>query len=123
MEEFPKPVSKKSTKIIFSQMNEAIYIIKNIQIDKNIGIGFFCYINYKNKKIPVLITNTRIINEKYLENNNQIELCKNKGFKKIELCENKYINKEYELSIIEIKDDKNLNFLEIKKIFQFHMAL
>ena len=60
-----------------------------------------------------MITNTRIINEKYLEVNNTIEICKNKVFKKVELFENKYINKEYDLSIIKIKDDKNINFLEI----------
>ena len=113
MEEYPKPVSKLCTKIIFSQMNGAIYKIKIEQMEESKGIGFFCYINFKSKNIPVLITNTKIINEEYLENNNQIKISLNKGFKTIELCENKYINKEYDLSIIEIKDDKSLNFLEL----------
>ena len=107
MEEYPKPVSKLRTKIIFSQMNGAIYKIEIGQMDESKGIGFFCYIKFKSKNIPVLITSTKIINEEYLENNNQIKISLNKGFKTIELCENKYINKEYDLSIIEIKDDKD----------------
>ena len=55
MEKFPKPITKQCIKIIFSQMDEAIYKIKNKQRDKDIGIGIFCYINYKNKKTIVYI--------------------------------------------------------------------
>ena len=111
MDEFLKPISKQRIKKIFSQMDNSIY--KIIDDKDNIGICFFCNIKINNKNIHSLITNSEIINEKYLEKNNNIKISTNKEIKTIEFGNTKYINKEHNLSIVEIIENKDnkINFL------------
>ena len=115
MDEYPKSITKQRTKIIYNQMNDSFYKIQGK--DDKFGIGFFCNIKIKDKTILVLVTNYHLINDKYIENNfgiktkinNELNIVKfgNKNF-----C---YLDKEHDLSIIEIRENKNIkiNFLEI----------
>ena len=90
--------------------------------------GFFASIPYKTKSINVLITNNNIINEKYLAQNKSIEIYFYDEEKKIINLDNKrisYSSKEFDISIIEIKDtDKINNFIqldnEIIKYFKYN---
>ena len=77
------------------------------------GTGFFCYIPYENIFLKVLMTNYHVIDEKFLKTNDNIKIGINdeKYFNDINLNVNRkiYLNKEYDLTIIEIKDKDNLN--------------
>ena len=113
MENYPKPISKKCSKTIFEQMENAIYKI-NVREGKY-DICFFCHIKYENEKIPVLITNYKVINEKYISRTNKIKIRIKNEIKNIILGDIYYFNKDNDLSIIEIKEDKNIkiNFLQL----------
>ena len=69
---YPKPISIKSTEIILKQMKECI--CKIYLKDGTKGTGFFCNIKYKNKNIKVMITNNHIIDDKYIKENDRIEI-------------------------------------------------
>ena len=69
MKNLIKPVSQKRAKIILDQMKNSVYEIYKKYDDFKIGIGFFCYIKYKNKNIPVLVMNCI---DSYLENRGNI---------------------------------------------------
>ena len=115
MDEYPKSVTMERTKIIYDQMNNSFYKIQGK--DNKLGIGLFCKIKIKNKVILVLLTSYHLIDEEYIKNNFGIKIKINKEFKFINFGDKrlKYINNEYDLSIIEIKENKkiNLNFFEI----------
>ena len=108
MEKYSEPLTKNCTKIILEQMNNSIYKINRKEND--FRTGFFSLIKYKNKKIPVLITNYDII---YDIKNNTINVSINNINNKIELGKKNYINKLLDIVIIELKDNKNykINFL------------
>jgi len=122
IEKYPRPISIKGTKEILNQMENCICkIYKN---DGEKGTGFFCKIVYKDYNIPVLMTNNHIIDEKYIKENNNIKLTLNDDNinKTIILDNNRktYTNKEYDITIIEIKceKDKIKNFMDLdEKIF------
>ena len=101
MEEYPKPVTKRCTQNILNQMNSTFY-------DINQNIGFFCNIKYQNKKIQVLMINN-YLNDEEIEFLNNI-LINNET---IELENIIYKNIEYNITIIKIKNNKNLNYIEI----------
>ena len=61
-------VTKKSHEKILEQMNNCIYLIR-IDNEKNL-FCFFCYIKFKKKDLPVMITTSEILKEKYLINYN-----------------------------------------------------
>ena len=111
-----KPVNIEGTKTILDQMNNCICKINNNQI---IGTGFFCKIPYiNNTKINVLITSYQIINELYLNQYNFINLLMDdyNQLKIINLdpSRNIYFNKEYNTTIIELKECDNINnYLEL----------
>ena len=94
-----------------------------IILGKVIGSGFFCKISYKNSIIPVLITNYHIIDDNFLETNNEIKLFIN--FKKYVIKIDEYrkiysnLEIEYDIMIIKLKPEDNINnYLEIdEKIF------
>ena len=116
---YPLPITIEGTNIILEQMEKCICKIEN---KNGKGIGFLCYIPYKNKKLGVMITNNHIINEDIIKNNESIELSLNDNKNKISLNiderkENIYTSKEYDTTIIPInsKEDKINNFLEIDK--------
>ena len=117
MNNYPNPVTKTCTQKILNQMSNSISKIKGK--GKRFGICIFCYIKCNNKNIPVLMTNYEIINEKFLEENNCIKLRINNKLKTIEFGDTKYLNKDYDLSIIEIKEKKSdkIDFLEIDDYF------
>ena len=101
MEEYPKPVTKRCTQNILNQMNSTFY-------DINQNIGFFCNIKYQNKKIQVLMINN-YLNDEEIEFLNNI-LINNET---IELENIIYKSIEYNITIIKIKNNNNLNYIEI----------
>ena len=104
MEAYPKPVTKRCTQEIFNQMNNTFYEI-------NQNIIFFCNIKYQNNKIRVIIINKCIYNEDMHLYDNIII-----NNEKIELDHFIYKNKDYNISIINIKNNnnnKNINYIEI----------
>ena len=110
MEDYPKPVKKKNTEKILSQMDNAIYKIK--EKNEKYKFCFFCYIKHNTKKIPTIIIN----NYSFEENqNNSINIIINNRIKEIKLGKIRYKNKDLNISIIEIEDNdiNNINFLEI----------
>ena len=113
LKDYPKSVTLESTKKIIEQMEKTI--CKIISNDGDKGTGFFCKIPFvNNNKLSVLLTNNHVIND--LKKN--FTIYYNNKFIKIEL-ENrkKYTNKEYDITIIEIKEeDKIEEYLEIDEM-------
>ena len=110
MEKFLKPISKNCTKIIFEQMDSSICKI-DVKIE-NFVLGFFCYIKIENKKIPVLITDLKIIDN---ISENKINIFMNNQNKEIELGDIIFKNIINDIAIIEIKENmtKNINLLDL----------
>ena len=106
----PEPVNISGTKEILNQMMKCICKIK---INNTYGTGFFCKIPFQSKTINFLMTNYHIINENYYENNNELNLFLNdeKEVKIINLRQNRitYFNKDYDITIIELKENDNIN--------------
>ena len=104
---YPKPVSLETTQKIIEQMKNCVC---KIYIDDKIGTGFFCKIPFPDNEhlLPVLITNNHVIDESILEKKITLSLNNDSDIKEIEL-ENriKYTDKEYDITIIEIKDKKD----------------
>ena len=76
--------------------------------------GFFCKIKFPNDKLmPVLITNNHYIDESMLENESQkiyYSIYNQRGSKYIRLNNRiKYTSKKYNITIIEIKENDNIN--------------
>ena len=112
LKDYPQIVSLESTERIINQMKNNIF--KVCLNDGTKGTGFFCKIPFiRNQELKVLITNNHVINlemEKIT-----ISINNNKEIKEIELNDRiTYTNKEYDITIIEIKDkDKINNYLEL----------
>ena len=114
--QYPDIVSIERTKIILEQMEKCI--CKIIKKDGSKGTGFFCNIKNDNIIIKVMITNNHIINEEYINRNNEIRISLNndKEFKEIIINDERiiYTNIEYDTTIIEIKDEDGINnFMEL----------
>jgi V8-like Glu-specific endopeptidase len=80
------------------------------------GTGFFCNLLFNNIEIPSLITAYYVINERDLLSNEIIKIRLNEEVKIIKINENRilYSNKDYNITIIEIKsEDKIDHFLDI----------
>ena len=107
----PIPVSIEGLKKILFQLENCI--CKIYQKNNRIGTGFFCNILFKDKLIPVLITNNHILNENDLQNNEIIELTvydnaekSNKDISiKIDNSRKIYTDCELDITIIEIKPE------------------
>ena len=126
------PVNITGTKAILIQMMNCICKIKiqgNDQeyiISKNAyGTGFFCKIPLnENKNINCLMTNYHILNEKYFKENKEINILLNDDneIKIIDLNIKRiiYYNKEYDTTIIELKEEDNIkDYLELDdKLFK-----
>ena len=99
--ENPNPATKRCTQEILKQMDSIFYKI-------NENIGFFCKIKYKNKNIPVMMIN------KYI-NDEEIQLLNNISINNEKLEIDKIINKsiEYNFTIIKIKKNNNISFIEM----------
>ena len=118
LKDYPEPISLESTEIIIEQMKK--FICKIILEDGTKASGFFCKIPFPSidHLITVLITNNHVINEKLLYKGEKIELIINEESKTKNINLNnriKYTNEEYDITIIEIKQeyDKIYNFLEL----------
>ena len=109
IEKYPRPISILGTKEILKQMENCI--CKIYRNDGIKGTGFFCKILYNNYNIPVMITNNHIIDEEYIIGNNNINITLDDDniSKTIILNDNRriYTNKEYDITIIEIKCEKD----------------
>ena len=115
--DYPNVISYDCSKKIIAQMERNIC---KINIGKNQGTGFFCKIPFptEEKMLPVLMTNNHVINEDLLNQANaKIELdIKEEDEVKIINLNNrkKYTNEEYDITIIEIKPQDNINnYLEL----------
>jgi hypothetical protein len=112
-------------KISINKTEKILNQIKNCvcKINGNkIGTGFFCKILYKNKLIPVLMTNYRVLNDNnLLDIGKEINVYINGKLKIININkDNKiYSSEEHDLVIIKLKDNFLDNYLEIdQNIFQ-----
>ena len=110
MKNYLSPISKKCQNKIYNQMNFSFYDIK-ISKEKY-EIGFFSFIKYNNKKIPVIIMSDDQKNE---EKFNSIEVMMNNKKEIITLEKTRYRNKDCNIMVIEIKEAQKdkLNFIEI----------
>ena len=116
---YPNHITYECTRKIMEQMEKNICKIKI----GHQGTGFFCKIPFPDKEnmLPVFITNNHIINEELLNKKDQeIEFDIKGEENKIKINLNnrkKYTNKEYDVTIIEIKDNDNVNnYLELNEI-------
>ena len=120
----PIPVPIEGIKKILFQLENCICQIYNKNGGK--GTGFFTKILFKNKLLPVLITNNHVLEEKDIKDNEIIELTmynkkenRNKDILiKIDNSRIRYTNSEIDITIMEIKpeEDKiNSNYLEIEE--------
>ena len=117
---YPNVISYECSKKIIEQMERNIC---KINIGKEQGTGFFCKIPFpnKNQMLPVFITNNHVKNKDAL-NKDKIELdIKEVETMKVIKLNNrmKYTNKDYDITIIEIKEEEedNINdYLELDDV-------
>ena len=116
----PNEISYECTKKIIEQMEKDICIIK---IDDIQGTGFFTKIPFPdlNNMLPVLITNHHIINKALLNANNKkisIRIKQDNFYKTLYLNNRiKYSQENYDITIIEIKDEDEINnYLDLDDI-------
>ena len=110
-----QPITFEETQRILEQMKNCIC---KINAQEMYGTGFFLKINFEdNTSINVLTTSYRLIDEKYLTDNKEINILLNDYKTRIidlEKKRNIYTNKEYDLTLIEIiKKDNINNFFDI----------
>ena len=118
---YPNVISYECSKIIIEQMERNICKINIGQIQ---GTRFFCKIPFPNKEkmLHVLMTNNHIINDDILNQKNvkiKLDIKEEDDVKEILLDNNrmKYTNEEYDITIIEIKEEDNIhNYLELDDI-------
>ena len=108
-------ITMKQTQTILNQMNKSI--CKILGEEKN-GTGFFCKLDIDNIKIPVLITNFHIIDDKIIETGDKIKFQKvnDKIPWIINLSKNKKIfsssNEKYDITIIKLDKEDEINDIE-----------
>ena len=114
LEKSPIPTTIEGTKIILNQMESKICKIHKTNSEK--GTGFFCKISYNNKIMLTLITNYHVVNENFIKNNKEMKITLNDdNVPKTIYLRNKiiYTNKDYDITIIQIKKEIINEFLEI----------
>ena len=125
----PYPIPLEAMKVIIEQMENCICRIFEKDIFR--GTGFFCKIPFPDtlNLLPVLITNNHVLNEECISLGKKISFALNNEKKLISILIDKdricYTNREYDITIIEIKlnDDLNINsFLEVdeRTLFSEH---
>ena len=90
-------------------MNEINNSICRINNKKDIGL--FCNIKVNHKNIPVIIINNYINNEKY---SNRINIILNNKEQIIDIDKIIYRDKKYNISIIKVKNNSNINIKYIE---------
>jgi len=95
---------------ILDQMAHSI--CKIIKKEGNYEIGFFIYIKCQNKNIPVLMTKYNIMDK---NKDNILNVIINNENKIIKLGDAIYQNREYDLTLVEMKlnEEDNIKFIEI----------
>ena len=115
LDNYPGIISSKQISLILEQLNKCI--CKVYSSDGSFATGFFCFISYNNKRLPVLIVNNHLLNEEKIKKIENISFELNSEKKIINIKDNRmiYTNKEYDITIIEINPDKDFiyNFLEL----------
>ena len=115
---YPGIITYDCTQKIMDQMRRNICQVKIGEVQ---GTGFFCKIPFPDKEnmLPVFITNNHVINDELLKKENtEITIGIKEDDKEIIIDLNiermKYTNRDYDTTIIEIKeDDKIEDFLEL----------
>ena len=117
----PIPISIEGLKKILFQLENCICQI--YQKNGGKGTGFFCKILFQDKLLPVLITNNHVLKEEDIKNDEIIELTIYNNIReenedisiKIDDSRIRYTNSEIDITIIEIKPEKDKieNYLEI----------
>jgi len=112
---YPKFNSQKSIYEMTNQMKNSIYTIYKQDGKTELGVGFFCYIKYENKNIPVLIIKGLISDPDDIDT---VKIFKNKNEKQIELGETRLKNDTFQVTIFEIKENRRnrIHYLEIEDI-------
>ena len=120
LEDHSNPISLEQMEHIIKQMKKSLYKIK---CSEGVGTGFLCLIPFPTKLnlLPTLITNNHVLSENNIAENQKIEYSYNddKEFNSIIIDENRkrYTNKNYDVTIIEIKPNEDKidinSFLEI----------
>ena len=110
LQDYPHIVSSETTEVILSQMKRNICKIH--MVDGTKGTGFFCKIAYPEKKYSktVFITNNHIIDEDHLREDTQITYSINNDTIKNKLIigkRNVFTSKKYDVTIIEIFEEKD----------------
>ena len=109
---YPNVISFECTLNLLNQMKKDICKFK---IGNNQGTGFFCKIPFPNKEnmLPVFITNNHLIGEDLLNDEDEkiyIKTKENNEMKNISFNNRmKYTNKEYDVTIIEIKEKNEID--------------
>ena len=125
---YPNVISYECSKRIITQMERNIC---KINIGQTQGTGFFSKIPFPNKEkmLPVLMTNNHVINNDLLNQKNakiKLDIKEEDYVKEIVLNNNrvKYTNEEYDITIIEIKAEDNINhYLELDDIFYYTLSI
>ena len=109
------PVNIECTKKILDQMMNCIFKIK---IKGVYATGFFCKFSHNKQEINLFITSYQFLNENNFIENKKLDLSFNNEKETIIIdlsIERKtYFNKDYDITIIELKDeDKINNYLEL----------
>jgi hypothetical protein len=122
--EFGKNVTldKSQNEKIYNQM--AYSICKILKKNKSCGTGFFCLIplssNKREKPLKALITNNHVLDIDDIAPEKKIRITVNDcSYSKIIVINPNrkvYTNEDYDITIIEIKDSDNLNYIKYLEI-------
>ena len=106
-----EPVNIESTKTILSQMKHCIC---KIIIKERFKTGFFCIIPFRKETIKVLMTNYQFLNEKDFKDNKKLNLSlydeKEKLTIDLGIERETYFNKDYDITLIELKEEDNIKY-------------
>jgi len=114
LRDYPRPLFIEENDLITQQMKTTICKVSTEAGDK--GTGFFCKIPIPHKDLKVFVTNNHLIDEKYLKNEKVIYVSINNKPREIKLKGKfTYTNKEYDVTIVEIKENSDdiTQFLEL----------
>ena len=107
-----EPISIRQIETILKQMKNSVCQI----FGQTIGTGFFYRLKIKNNKIPVLITNFHIIDDKFVETNSEFKIfIKNDSkFKIISINKEKrlYSSAKYDIMVIKLEKGDGVNNVE-----------
>ena len=109
---YSEPASQFCLGEILLQTTNSIYQVYTSYGKKELGIGFFCYIQLETQKIPVVIINNCEFNKEDIDN---IIIIIKGDEKKIKLGNIRIKNKEFNVTVFEVEENKKngIHFLEL----------